>query len=178
MDENTGVPKQLAVGIGVLLLVSLLIGGTVGYLAVKAADVAGIDESGGTETDTGPPPGLGTSDPAETTQPPDKTTPTPEPTETTKTPEPPAKPIQLTASPKSAGTYERVNLTGTYQGGEGMSLQVQRNEGGTWVDFPTSATVSGGTFSTYIETGQTGPNQFRMMDPNGRTSNVVVVQIT
>ena len=197
MDENSPVRSQLLVGIGVLLAVALLIGGIVGLVALKAADVAGLNESDGTSSqDSGPPLGIGTNsrapDPtsaptsAETS--PDETSgstgstessaPT-TPTETTKTRKPkPPKQITLDASPDSAGTYERVNLTGTYRRGEGTSLQVQRKEGGSWVDFPTDASVSGGTFSTYIETGQTGPNQFRVVDPTGRASNVVTVQIS
>lgn len=195
MDENSPVRSQLLVGVGVLLAVALLIGGIVGLVALKAADVAGLNESDGTSSgDSGPPLGIGTnsrppdptseptpvsptgtSSPTETS---DTTAPT-TPTQTTKTRKPkPAKQITLDASPDSAGTYERVNLTGTYRRGEGSTLQVQRKEGGAWVDFPTDATVSGGTFSTYIETGQTGRNQFRVIDPTGRTSNVVSVMIS
>lgn len=194
MDENSPVRSQLLVGVGVLLAVALLIGGIVGLVALKAADVAGLNESDGTSSrDSGPPLGIGTN-----SRPPDPTSePTPvsptetststetsdtaptTPTETTKTRKPkPAKQITLDASPDSAGTYERVNLTGTYRRGEGSTLQVQRKEGGAWVDFPTDAYVSGGTFSTYIETGQTGQNRFRVIDPTGRTSNVVSVMIS
>jgi len=54
---------------------------------------------------------------------------------------------------------------------------VQRFEGG-WVDFPTSATVEGGTFDTYVESGQTGPNRFRVLDKsNGEVSNTVTVKV-
>jgi hypothetical protein len=188
MDERSPVRTQLLVGLGVLLAVALLIGGIVGVVAIKAADVAGLGETDPTGTgNDGPPLGVGTNsrppDPtsAPTTAAP--TTPTPTqapstPTETTKTRKPPGNPIRLTASPDQAGTYERVNLTGTYPRGEGSTLQVQRQEGGAWVDFPTGATVRDGTFSTYIETGHTGPNRFRVIDENGRTSNVVVVQIS
>jgi hypothetical protein len=58
-------------------------------------------------------------------------------------------------------------------------LQVQRLEGGQWVDFPTTATVSGGQFSTYIETGHAGVNKIRVVDPStGQSSNVVAIQIS
>jgi hypothetical protein len=54
---------------------------------------------------------------------------------------------------------------------------VQRREGG-WRDFPTSASVSGGTFSSYVMTGQSGVNKFRVVDrSNGKTSNVVTVRV-
>jgi hypothetical protein len=87
--------------------------------------------------------------------------------------------IQLTASPTAAGTYERINLVGSYQGTGSPTLQVQRFEGGQWVDFPTTASVSGGQFSTYIETGHTGVNRIRLVDPStGESSNVVEVNIS
>jgi hypothetical protein len=87
--------------------------------------------------------------------------------------------IQLTASPPAAGTYERINLLGSYHGTGSPTLQVQRFEGGQWVDFPTTASVSGGQFSTYIETGHTGVNRLRLVDPStGESSNVVEVNIS
>jgi hypothetical protein len=188
MDENSPVRNQLMVGIGVLLAVALLIGGIAGLVALKAADVAGLGETDSTDTgDNGPPLGVGTNsrppDPTSAPTEPPPTTPTQSqepttPTATTKTRKPPSKLITLNASPDQAGTYERVSLTGTYRRGEGSTVQVQRQEGGAWVDFPTDAFVSDGTFSTYIETGQTGPNRFRVIDETGQTSNVVVVQIS
>lgn len=195
MDENSPVRNQLLVGIGVILAAALLVGGVVSLVALKAADVAGIDEANtGNGGNQGPPLGLGTNsrppDPTSepTTSAPSSATPqttsaptTPtEPTKPTKTRKPkPPKVITLDASPQSAGTYERVNLTGTYRRGEGATLQVQRMEGGAWADFPTDAYVSGGTFSTYIETGQGGPNRFRVVDTaTGKASNVVTVQIS
>ena len=61
----------------------------------------------------------------------------------------------------------RIDLTGTYPTGEGAVLQVQRATGpgdDSWVDFPVTVTVSGGQFSTYVQTGRTGPNRFRVID--------------
>jgi hypothetical protein len=47
------------------------------------------------------------------------------------------------------------------------------------VDFPTTASVSRGQFSTYIETGHTGVNRLRLVDPStGESSNVVEVNIS
>jgi hypothetical protein len=118
---------------------------------------------------------------------PPRPSPTPSPTPShspkprpTKSPKPDrSQPIELHASPGSAGTYEQVTLSGTYPGTDGTSLQVQRREGGSWVAFPTSATVDDGTFSTYVESGQSGPNEFRVVDPStGRSSNIVVVDIS
>ena len=51
---------------------------------------------------------------------------------------------------------EQIDLTGVYPGGEGAILQVQRFEGGKWEDFPVTASVSNETFSTYVQTSQTG----------------------
>jgi hypothetical protein len=102
------------------------------------------------------------------------------PTGLTTTPSPQdRRTIQLTASPPAAGTYERINLVGSYHGIGSPTLQVQRMEGGQWVDFPTTASVSGGQFSTYIETGHTGVNKIRMLDPStGKSSNVVEIHIS
>ncbi len=191
MDENSPVRNQLLVGVGVLLAVALLIGGIVGLVAIKAADVAGLGgDGGGGDTDTGPPVGLGTNTPpSETPSPSDTTSEAPStsgptgpttPTETSTTTRRPREPaITLRADPSQAGTYERVNLTGTYRRGEGAVLQVQRRlPGESWTDFPTDASVSAGTFTTYIETGQTGANEFRVVDTaTGQASNTVTVRI-
>lgn len=86
--------------------------------------------------------------------------------------------ISLSASPLSVSSMERIYLTGTYPRAEGASLQVQRLEGGSWRNFPTSTSVSGGTFSTYVMTGQSGPNKFRVVDRGaGKKSNPVTVRV-
>jgi hypothetical protein len=91
----------------------------------------------------------------------------------------PARPIRLLASSDSVSSFEQVTLSGRYPGGNGTSLQVQRKEGGSWVQFPTSASVEGGSFSTFVASGQSGPNAFRVLDPStGRMSNVVVVRVS
>jgi len=55
---------------------------------------------------------------------------------------------------------------------------VQQFENGAWSDFPVTASVSGGRFSTFIQTGMVGLNRFRMLDTDtGETSNEVKVQI-
>jgi hypothetical protein len=85
--------------------------------------------------------------------------------------------IRLHAGKARVGRYERVALRGRYTGGNGRMLAVQRFEGGTWRRFPTSATVRGGTFSTYVASGRPGPNRFRVVDPGRRASNIVVVRV-
>jgi len=178
MDENTSWQKQLTVGVVLLLVVGLLVGGVFGAIALKAADVAGVGNT--PDPTTGPPPGLGpsTSSQAEPTSRPTTTS----PQSTTDKPDPPKPPrtlIRLVALPQAATTFQRITLSGTYRrAAEGTILQVQRNEG-SWVDFPVTATVSGGQFTTAIETGQVGANQFRMLDTaTGKSSNVVIVQIS
>jgi hypothetical protein len=85
--------------------------------------------------------------------------------------------IRLHAGKARVGRYERVALRGRYTGGNRRTLAVQRFEGGTWRRFPTSATVRGGTFSTYVASGRPGPNRFRVVDRGRRASNIVVVRV-
>ena len=86
--------------------------------------------------------------------------------------------IQLDVAPVMARPNERVNLTGTYRKADNVGLQVQRYEDGRWSDFGVSATVRVGTFETYVMTGQSGEQRFRMYDPaTKRGSNVVLVTI-
>lgn len=86
--------------------------------------------------------------------------------------------IVLSASQQSVSPMERIDLTGVYPGGEGAILRVQRFESGQWADFPVSANVANETFTTYVETGRSGVNRFRMIDPaTGRTSNEVRVTV-
>jgi len=89
--------------------------------------------------------------------------------------------INLTAAQTSVSRMERIDLTGSYPTGEGAVLQVQRatGPGDSWVDFPVTTTVSGGQFSTYVQTGQAGPNRFRVVDTDThKASNEVTVTIS
>ena len=73
---------------------------------------------------------------------------------------------------------QQIDLTGTYPGGEGAILQVQRLQGGAWADFPVTMSVSGGTFATYVATGQVGANQFRVVDTDTQVaSNEITVTV-
>jgi hypothetical protein len=86
--------------------------------------------------------------------------------------------IELSISPVIARPMERVNLTGSYQGADNVQLEVQRFEDGTWNDFGVQANVNVGTFATYIMTGRTGENRFRVFDPESKQeSNVILVTI-
>ena len=65
-----------------------------------------------------------------------------------------------------------------YADGEGVVLQIQRQESGGWTDFPVTVTVRGGAFDTWITTSHTGRNVFRVYDVQAkRASNTVAVTI-
>ena len=90
-----------------------------------------------------------------------------------------AKGFRLAATPANVRPMERINLTGTYPHHDNISVVVQRFEGGQWSDFAgVDASVDLGTFQTYVMTGRTGDNRFRMFDPStGRASNAVTVTV-
>lgn len=86
--------------------------------------------------------------------------------------------ISLQSGQTAVGSMERIDLTGVYPGGEGAILQVQQFQNGSWGDFPVTASVSNETFSTYIQTSQTGRNRFRVVDTDSdEVSNEVKVTI-
>jgi hypothetical protein len=91
----------------------------------------------------------------------------------------PKKRISLQSGETSVAPMGRIDLTGTYPGGEGAVLNVQKFSNGSWQDFYSiSATVTNGTFSTYIQTGTPGMNRFRVIDSDTHlASNQVRVQI-
>jgi hypothetical protein len=91
----------------------------------------------------------------------------------------PKKQISLQSGATSVAPMGRIDLTGTYPGGEGAVLNVQKYSNGSWQDFYSiSATVTNGTFSTYIQTGTPGMNRFRVIDSDTQlASNEVKVQI-
>lgn len=86
--------------------------------------------------------------------------------------------ITLSTGQTAVSGMQRIDLTGTYPAGEGAILQVQRFENGAWANFPVTVSVSGGSFTTYVMTGQVGDTRFRMLDTDsGKASNVVTVKI-
>ena len=92
--------------------------------------------------------------------------------------EPKKKQITLDSGVASVEVLGRIPLSGIYRDGEGAILQVQRKEGGKWADFPVTVGVSGGTFTTYIQTGHTGVNELRVYDSGADlASNVVRVTV-
>jgi hypothetical protein len=91
----------------------------------------------------------------------------------------PKKRISLQAGQTTVSPMGRIDLTGTYPGGEGAVLNVQKFSNGSWQDFYSiSATVTNGTFATYIQTGTPGVNRFRVTDSDTHlSSNQVRVTI-
>lgn len=86
--------------------------------------------------------------------------------------------LNLTAAPVSVKPMERINLTGSWPGHDNQSLMVQRFENGTWADFGVQVNINVGTFATYVMTGRTGDQRFRVYDPGTDTaSNEVTVTI-
>jgi hypothetical protein len=176
-----------------LVVIGVVVGLTVGWLGSRAVDSAGIDDVQAPDNQ----PGVSEPDPIDdftaTPSPSDDVEETPtEPSEPTyTTPSKPTEPTEptktrkpneptLNASPMQASTSEQVSLTGRFPGlGAGVYLQVERREGGVWTDFPVDMTTDpGGSYSTWIITGHTGPNLFRITAENGESTPTVVVQIT
>lgn len=172
--ENRPVLTGLVALVGVAVVIGLL-GGLAVLVGVK---VAGIGDTTEASTDPTSSATFRLPKPTETsteTTTPEETEPGPG-TETTS--EAPAEGISLSAAQQSVSPMQQIDLTGTYQAGEGAILQVQRMENGAWSDFPVTMSVSGGTFATYVQTSRTGPNEFRVVDTDSDVvSNEVAVTV-
>ena len=100
----------------------------------------------------------------------------PESSETTETPG--AGEISLQSAANAVASGERIYFSGVYPGGEGAVLQLQRFQDGAWVKFPATVNVSNGSFSSYLFTGQSGLNRFRVVDSDsGEASNEIRVTV-
>lgn len=180
----------VATGLGALVGVTLVVGLVFALMAVVATQVFGLGGGSGPEA-TQARASLYVPSPQKTKPPSGPlvtleagNTPLVQPTSSasaTPSASPSASPqnaITLRTGQQAVAPMERIYLTGDYPGGQGAVLQVQRLAGGSWTDFPVTVGVSGPGFSTYIETGQSGENRFRVLDPtSGRTSNVVRVRV-
>jgi hypothetical protein len=190
VDDESDWQRQVLIGLLVLVTVGAVVGGIVALVTIKAADIAGIDDTSATTGLHHPPGGsgrgpTGASDTASsdttssaTSGSTTDTAPTQPsgPTDTTA----PTTVFTLAASPLAVSPSERIDLNGSCAAlPSGTVLQVQRREGGQWTDFPVTATCSGGSYSTYILTGHSGPNMFRMLAiGRAETSNTVRVQVS
>ncbi|HWJ08644.1 MAG TPA: hypothetical protein VNS46_04665 [Nocardioides sp.] len=188
-----GLVALVAVGLGVGLILAL-----VALVGTKVLGLDGGDSSAGdgatahgsmylptpkeTAGSSGPLITLHTEDPddtatAEGTGESDETAETEE-TESTDTASPDAGEISLQANSSSVSSGERIYFSGVYPGGEGAILWLQRWQDGAWADFPASVGVTNGTFSSYIFTGVSGLNRFRVIDrDDGTVSNEIRVRV-
>jgi hypothetical protein len=163
-----------ALGIVVVIGVLIAIGTTVMVHAL------GLNEDGDTgpvgsapDTPTQPLPTTALPVPGEKTD-----EPSDEPSESASPDEGKRGQIELSISPVTARPMERVNFTGSYKGADNLQLEVQRFDSGQWTNFGVQATVRVGTFETYIMTGRSGENRFRVFDPaTQQGSNVIMVTI-
>ena len=173
-EKDRPVLMGLLALVGVAVAIGLL-GGLAVMIGVKATGLDGTttatDDSASPSTFNLPRP----TDTGSSAPPPEESV---EPSEGGETSEAPTEPISLTAVQQSVSPMQQIDLTGTYQTGEGAILQVQRLEGGTWSDFPVTVPVSGGTFGTYLQTAKAGPNTFRVVDTDTEAiSNEVTVTV-
>jgi hypothetical protein len=185
MEDREGRP--VLTGLLALVGVALAVGLILGLTALFGARMLGLDgDSGSSSTaaersmylpkpsrTTAPSGPLITLAPGETPSTPTQT-PTVKPSKTRS----PKTQISLSAGQTAVAPMEQIDLTGVYTGGEGAILQVQRFVAGGWQDFPVTTSVSDETFSTYVQTSQTGVNRFRVVDTDtGTESNEVKVTI-
>ena len=176
-DDDEG-SEQVGSALRTALVAIVLIGVVIALGTTIVVRALGLDEGGSSSP-------VGSDSPAETTTPlPTTALPVPD-DEEPEEPEDQITPksgkggrLQLSVSPVMARPNERINLTGTYRKADNIGLQVQRFEDGKWRDFGVDATVRVGTYETYVMTGQSGEQRFRMFDPaTKRGSNVVLVTI-
>ncbi len=187
-DDETRWGRQLLVALGALVAFSLIVGAVIATVALVAAKVSGFADAGGPSARPSlymPPLSRVGDQPAPvgpnvTPRPSPSASPSGSPSASASPSRKPSgkpRPITLKASPLSVRPNERIYLTGAYRH-DGAGLRVQRREAGRWSDFPTTATVHGGAFATYIYTGRTGVNLLRMQDPaSGKVSNTVRIRV-
>ena len=178
----------VAAGLIALVGVGLVVGLIAGLAALAGSRLLGLggdDASAETTQQESlylprPEPTTRPSGPLITLAPGETQSPTEQPSQSqsAKPPKAPKKEISLSASQTSVAPMEQIDLTGVYPGGEGAILQVERFTSGSWQAFPVTVSVSDETFATYVQTSQTGPNRFRVVDTDtGRASNDVSVNI-
>lgn len=170
--------RPVLTGLIALVAVSVVLGVLGGLGVLVGVRVTGVGGSSSASDGGGASATLDLPEPTDTSS---ETAPTesvePDPG-TTPTSEAPADGIALSATQQSVSPMQQIDLTGTYQAGEGAILQVQRFEDGAWTDFPVTMSVSGGTFATYVQTSRTGPNKFRVRDTDSDAlSNEVTVTV-
>lgn len=171
--------RPVLTGLIALVGVAAVLGVLGGLAVIVGVKATGIGDTSSASTSSEAPSTFELPRPSDTSTetPPETTESSPSPGEepSSQTPE---TGIALTASQQSVSPMQQIDLTGTYAGGEGAILQVQRFESEQWTDFPVTMSVSGGTFATYVQTSRTGPNKFRVVDTDSDAiSNEVTVTV-
>jgi hypothetical protein len=178
-DESPG--RALLVALGAMAGVAVLAGVAIGLVVMAVVRFAGVGESAGAAQEA--PQSLYIPKYSPTGGPEDdldlpKVSPSPSPSLGKASDQPRPDRITLFVAPQRVSPGERINFNGVYNQGEGVELQIQRKEGARWTDFPVTATVRGGSFSTWIQTSRTGRSPFRVYDRQaGRGSNPVLVTV-
>jgi hypothetical protein len=185
LEERSRLRTFLA-AVGAMAAVALVLGLVVGVVALGAAHVAGVtgaDSAAPSEPASLHIPRYRPTEPAEEELPglpePKESRASPSGRPAGQKPKPKNDRFTLRAGPVRVSPGERINLTGDYRG-RGSVLEVQRKEaGGAWADFAgVTASVSGGSYETYVQTSRTGKMKFRMYSPaSRRTSNVATVTV-
>lgn len=174
-EQSARKAHPVLTGLLALAAVALSVGLVLGGVALAATDMLGMGEgdtandraSGGQSMYLPKPERTRDANDPLITLAPDDQAPGDLPSAPDSTSESPKNPISLSVTQSEVGVMDRVDLTGTYPGGEGAILQVQRFENGTWSDFAVTIPVSNESFSTYIQSSQMGQNRFRVVDNNG-----------
>ena len=162
--------------LGVAVAIGLVIG--IGaWVLVKSLGLDSADVSGATAGQPG-----GFTPLPTTALPSPSSTGLPSPDNSGLVTEPPTAPntggLYLSAAPVIVAPMERINLTGQWPGHDNEGLLVQRFEGGSWANFGVHVSVNLGTFETYVMTGHTGDQRFRVFDPRSDTaSNEVTITV-
>lgn len=170
--------RPVLIGLIALVGVAVALGLLAGLAVMVGVNVAGVGDTSSAGSTSDASPTFRLPRPSDTSS----TVPPPEATESSPTEQPtseaPAEAISLSSAQQSVSPMQQIDLTGTYQSGEGSILQVQRFENGAWSDFPVTMSVSGGTFATYVQTAQVGDNKFRVVDTDSQAaSNEVTVTV-
>jgi hypothetical protein len=170
--------EQVYATLGVVVVLALIVGGVMAGIAYGVAHVAGL--TGGSD----PVPAAGPAAPATAASAaasPSSAAPATPAASPSASPSPGARrhdAIALTAHPRRVAQMGRISLDGRYGGGAGQVLQVQRREAGRWSSFPVTITVRGGTFHSWVASGRSGVNRFRVVDIRaGKASNPVAVTV-
>ena len=165
--------RVLLASLAGLIAAGIVIGLVIAWASTTVLEAAGLDTDATTR-----PPATRTTEPTETD--PETTEESTEPTEPSSSSTPKMQQPQLSATPTSVSSMEQIDLDGRFPGlPAGTALQIERKESGTWTLFPVSlSTGDGGSFSTYVQTGQPGPNQFRVTNPStGESTPIVTIQV-